>query len=173
MENTTTLIDVLEWISQHFLGFISFLSLFIEIAPIKIKPLTFIVNWLNKPVRNDIEAMKSELQGNIDNIKKELKGEIDQIRAQQAAENESIDQLIKSCDLAEMSRIRWEIIEFSNSIENGQMHVRDEYRHIMDDNRKYHALIKKYKMENGIIDEEMEKINNHYEENKNSTSVYF
>ena len=54
-----------------------------------------------------------------------------------------------------------------------QKHTRDEYRHIKDDNRRYHALISKYQMENGVIDEEMEKINSHYDANKDSTSVYF
>ena len=75
--------------------------------------------------------------------------------------------------MAEISRIRWEIIEFSNSIENDQLHVRDEYRHIKDEYKKYELLIKKYNLENGIITEEIEKINKHYDENKNSNSVYF
>ena len=75
--------------------------------------------------------------------------------------------------MAEISRIRWTIIEFSNSISNGQLHVRDEYRHMKDEYKKYENLIDKYNLENGIVTEEIEKITKHYNDNKNTPSVYF
>ena len=83
------------------------------------------------------------------------------------------DELIYSNEMAEISRIRWTIIEFSNSLANGQLHVRDEYRHIKDEYKKYEGLIEKYDLENGIVTEEIEKINNHYNEFKDTPSVYF
>ena len=84
-----------------------------------------------------------------------------------------MDDLISSTELSEISRIRWNILEFANSIDNDQKHIRDEYRHIKDEAKRYHALIEKYDIDNGIIDEEMEKINKRYEENKSSSAVYF
>ena len=44
---------------------------------------------------------------------------------------------------------------------------------LKDDNIRYHTLIEKYELSNGLIDEEMMKINEHYENNKDNTSVYF
>ena len=120
-----------------------------------------------------MKQMKEELNNKIESVEKNLKEEIEQVKAEQHKENSRIDDLIRSNEMAEISRIRWEIIEFANSIENGQLHIRDEYRHIKDDNRRYHHLIEKYDLQNGVFDEEMEKIEKHYEENKDTSSVYF
>jgi hypothetical protein len=117
--------------------------------------------------------MKIELNKNINSVKEDLKLEIESIKKEQIQQKESIEDLTKVNELNEISRIRWEIIEFANSIENKQLHIRDEYRHIIDDNKRYHALIEKYELDNGVIDEEYEKIYKHYMENKGANKVYF
>lgn len=172
MNEATTLADVINWCGQHILEIAVVLSVFIEITPIKINPITLFLNLLFKPIRNEIAEMKAGIEQNITELKSELKNDIQTVVNQQSNELGTIDKILESQDLAEMSRIRWEIIEFSNSIENGQLHVRDEYRHIKDDNKKYHQLINQYHLENGIIDEEMQKINDHYEKYKDSTQIF-
>lgn len=173
MEDPITFSDVLGLLKEYFIQIIVVIGLFVEITPIKINPISWLLKLLFKPIHDDMKSMKDELNKKIDGIKQDLTKEIDQIRIEQKQENNRIDELIKSNEMAEISRIRWEIIEFSNSIDNGQLHIRDEYRHIKDNNRRYHALIQKYELDNGVVDEEMEKINKHYEENKDTTSVYF
>ena len=173
MENTINFLDVINWIYNHLIELLVILSIFIEITPIKFNPISWLSKVLFSALRKDMEDMKKELNENIGNVKTDLMGEIDNIKAEQQNEKNSIDQLTITTEMAEISRIRWEIIEFSNSIENGQLHIRDEYRHIVDDNKRYHTLIDKYGLENGYFEEEYEKIFKHYEENKNSISVYF
>lgn len=168
-----TFMDVIQWCTSHIVELLLFLSVFVEIIPIKVNPVTAILNLLFKPIRKDMNDMKTELNNNINSVKVELKQEIDQIKNEQSRQSETIKQLIETSEMDEISRIRWEIIEFSRSIDNGHLHTRDEYHHIKDDNRRYHFLIEKNKLTNGIIDEEVDKINKHYEENKDSTSVYF
>ena len=158
MDNTITLMDVLLWLKQNIFQIIVVLGVFFEITPIKINPISWLMKILFKPIREELKVMKEELNDKIDSVEKNLKGEIDQVKAEQRRENNRIDELIKSNEMAEISRIRWEIIEFSNSIDNGQLHIRDEYRHIMDDNRRYQKKKKKYDLQNGVFDEEMEKI---------------
>lgn len=172
MNETVTLVDVVNWCGQHILEIFVILSIFIEITPIKINPISLLLNLLFKPIRKDISDMKSVMESNMDTLKSDLQSDIQNVINQQNNELTTIDKVLESQDLAEMSRIRWEIIEFSNSIENGQLHKRDEYRHIKDDNKKYHQLIEQYHLENGIIDEEMENINSHYEQHKDSTQIY-
>lgn len=151
-----------------------FLSIFVEITPIiKFNPISWISNIIYKPIYKYIDTIKIDINKDINSVRDELKEEIDQIKLEQTSEKDSINELVKSIEMNEISRIRWEIIEFSNTLENGQLHIRDEYRHIIDDNKRYHSLIKKYGLENGVIDEEFEKIKNHYESNKNSPAVYF
>lgn len=168
-----TLMDVFNFCGKHILEIIAFISIFVEIAPIKLHPITFLLDLINKPVRQDIASLNTSINKSIDDVKSELKKDMDVLKERQDLEEEKISELIKANEMNEISRIRWEIIEFSNSINNNQKHIRDEYRHIKDENRRYHELIEKYDLSNGLIDEEMEKINEHYEANKNSVNVYF
>lgn len=172
MENIT-LMDVFNFCVKHLLELIAFISIFIEITPIKVKPISFLLNLINKSVREDISKLDTSIKSNIDDVKNEFIKDIKEVKERQNLEEQKIMELIKTNEMNEISRIRWEIIEFSNSINNDQKHIRDEYRHIKDENRRYHELIEKYNMSNGIIDEEMEKINRHYEQHKESANVYF
>ena len=177
MENSTLVTDffqvVLNWSGSHVIEILIFLSLFIEVSKIKINPISAIVKFLFRPIRKEIENLGIKIQQDMDDMKQELKDEINLLRLDQEKEKEAIDQLIYANEMAEISRIRWEIIEFSNSLTNKITHVRDEYRHVIDDYKKYETLIKKYDLKNGIITEEYEKITDHYNLNKNSNSVYF
>ena len=148
-------------------------SIFIEITPIKLNPIKWIISFIFKPINEEIESMKEEINTKFDTLEENIKKEIELMREEQNTQKESIEDLLKVNEMNEISRIRWEIIEFANSIENKQLHIRDEYRHIIDDNKRYHSLIEKYELDNGIIDEEFEKIEKHYKENKNTNSVYF
>lgn len=168
-----TAMSVLSWIWDHIVAIVLVLSIFFEISKIKINPISSLMKWLFKPIRKDMDDMKQEINKNIDSIKSEFKQEIESLRSQQQADASRIDSLIETNEMSEVSRLRWEIIQFSNSLENGQKHIRDEYRHIKDDYDRYHTLCDKYDLKNGIIDEEMEKINARYDANRLSNSVYF
>ena len=165
--------QVWEWLGKYILWIIGFVSSFIEITPIKINPISWLLSLLFKPMKKEIDSMKKEINTRMDEMKSELKEEINQLRLDQQRQQETTAELIKSNEIDKINQIRWEIINFSRSIDNKQLHLRDEYRHIKDINRQYHELIEKHKMTNGYIDEEMEKIDEHYEKNKDSNQVYF
>lgn len=168
-----TAMSVLSWIWDHIVAIILILSIFFEISKIKINPISSLMKWLFKPLRKDMDIMKQEINKNIDSVREEFKVEIESLKAQQKSDADRVDELIETNEMTEISRLRWEIIQFSNSLENNQKHIRDEYRHIKDDYKRYHSLIEKYNLDNGIIDEEIEKINKRYEENRSSSAVYF
>lgn len=173
MGTNDVIIAIINFLSENVLFIFAFLSIFIEIVPIKIKPISWLMKLIFKPVKEDITNLENKLSSDISDVKEELKQEIDQIRSEQTKSKENMDKLIESLEMTEISRIRWEIIEFANTIKNNQLHTRNEYLHIKDDIRKYHELIAKYNLQNGIIDDASEEIDKHYDENKNSMSVYF
>ena len=177
MENSsivvTALQDILTWAGHHVVEIIIFLSLFLEISKIKINPISALIKFIFRPIRKEINDMKEEIKNDMDELKNDLTSQINSLRKDQEKEKEAIDELIYSNEMSEISRIRWEIIEFASSIGNGQLHVRDEYRHIKDDYKKYEKLIDKYELDDGAVSEDMEKINEHYNENKDTTSVFF
>ena len=177
MQNSTLFVgglqSILTFMSHHVVEIIILLSLFIEVSKIKVKPLSAIIKFIFKPIRTEIEELRKEFKSDIKDLKDDLTAQIDSLKEDQEKGKEAIDELIYSNEMAEISRIRWSIIEFSNSLTNGQLHVRDEYRHIKDEYDKYEGLVKKHDLKNGIVTEEIEKIIKHYDENKDTSSVYF
>lgn len=167
-----TWLQVVSWIWDHILQIVVVLSIFFEVSKIKLNPISWLMNSLFKPIRKDMADMKNELNTKIDKMGADLKEEIESLRAQQSADMDKINSLIEATEMSDISRIRWEIIEFYNSIENDHKHRRDEYRHIKDDYRRYQDLIPKYKLQDSTIDEDMKKINERYDANINSPSVY-
>ena len=65
-----------------------------------------------------------------------------------------LEALEKSIDENEIDRIRWEVLDFANTCRNGRRHTKEEFDHIIAQNDKYHNLLEKYKMENGVFDAE-------------------
>lgn len=116
---------------------IAFLGVFVEITPIKINPISSLLKYcgskLNEDLRNDIKDMKSD-----------------------------IEKLDNKVDANEIDRIRWEILDFSNSCRNKRKHTRDEFLHIIELNQKYHKIIKEKGIENGQIDLEYDFIEGIY-----------
>lgn len=96
------------------------LSVFVEVTPIKINPISSLLKFMGRSLNADL---KSEL-----------------------------DRIAKKVDENEIDRIRWEILEFANSCRIGKKHTYDEFKHIIDLNVKYHAIIKERGLTNGQID---------------------
>ncbi|QNM12751.1 MULTISPECIES: hypothetical protein [Bacillota] len=69
----------------------------------------------------------------------------------------------KTVDQNEIDRIRYEIMDFANSCRNHRQHTKEEYHHIVDINTKYHRLIKKHGIENGVLDTEYAYIERTYQ----------
>lgn len=65
---------------------------------------------------------------------------------------EAVAEIRDSIDDNEIDRIRWEILDFANSCRNGRLHTKDEFIHIIALNAKYHDILKKRNLTNGLID---------------------
>ena len=134
--------QVFDWISANLptLGWIiAILSIFIEISPIKISPLSAIIKWISKIITGDT--------GNkIDSLIKKV-----DILENNVTENEK-------------DRIRWEILDFANSCRNDRKHTRDEFQHIVTLNDKYKNLLEKTHDKNGVFEVEMKYIKDLYAE---------
>ena len=122
---------------------VSFVSIFVEITPLKFRPITWLMSRLFKSIRMEIASVKSEINDNLDSKFGELKDEVTELKTRQEEHENKIQEMIHGNEMDTIARIRWEILEFSNSIENGQMHTRDEFLHVKDNFKRYHMLIEK------------------------------
>lgn len=76
------------------------LSVFIQIAPIKINPWTSLIKWIGRSLTSNINDKLIKMENDL----KSLSFDID--------ENEK-------------DRIRWEVLDFANSCREGRRHSKD------------------------------------------------
>ena len=149
------------------------LSVFIDINPkIKFNPIKAILNYFGKWLNNSIQK---EISG----FKQEVNTKFEQLQAEQVAQRETLNKLIADQENKEISKLRWDIIDFETSILNEEKHSREQYRHILDCVRKYKRMAESSDY-TCISEEDYQKIcesestiKNHYEQNRQDQSVIF
>ena len=109
-------------------------SIFIEITPIKINPIKSILNWIGKQLNSSMELKLKE-------FKEEVNQKFTELKDEQMAQRETLNKIVIDQENKEISRLRWEIIDFDNSIMNRMKHSRSQYRHILDEAAKYEQIV--------------------------------
>lgn len=105
-------------------GIVVLVSVFVEITPIKINPISKCLGWLGKKINGQVLEKVEDLGKKLDATEKKI-------------------------DENEIDRIRWEILDFANSCRNGRHHTKDEFDHIIQQNDKYHKILEEREMTNG------------------------
>ena len=106
------------------IGVIAILSLFIEFTPIKLNPLSDLLNWIGKRTNKDITERIEKLEDQV--------GEISQRQEESEAEDlkrEAIN-----------ARIR--ILRFSDEIRRGLKHSQESFDQTLSDITKYEQYCK-------------------------------
>ncbi|MBQ9973364.1 MAG: hypothetical protein IJP02_00215, partial [Oscillospiraceae bacterium] len=105
------------------------LSVVIDIAPVKFSPWKWIFrqigNMLMPDIREDIRLIKNELQRQGTDI-----------------------------DENEMDAIRWEVLNFANECRIGRKHTKEQFDHVLAQEKKYRRLLEKNNRDNGVFDQE-------------------
>ena len=106
------------------IGFFVFVSIFIEISPIQMNPLSSLCKWIGNNINKDIKDKLSQTKLIMDNMQSQL----NKIQEQQ--------------DRLEVNDMRSQILDFSNSAMNGRRHTKEEFDHIISVHTDYEQLIK-------------------------------
>ena len=144
-----------------------FISIFVEVNPkIKFNPIHAILSYIGKSFNSGIEE-------EIKQFKSEVNKKFEDLRKEQAAQRDTLDKIIIDQDNKELSRIRWEVIDFYHSVVyNKEKHSRDQYRHILDQSNKFERIYASIHTDNfnneDIIKmrEAAESIKSHYEKHR-------
>lgn len=143
--------------------FTTFISIFIEVIPVKINPISFLFNKIGSAFNHSVDARIEEydqiLQSKIDNINQQIL----ELRDQNKEQYELLKTQSRDIDVAEVNRLKLEILNFGNKLSQQKKFTAEEYRTIMDCYTRYHDIIDKYDdLQNGKIDVEYNTIVNHY-----------
>lgn len=120
---------LIEWIGEHIVAVLLTLSVFIQIAPIKINPWSSLFKWIGKTLNANLEKEVSDLKT-------------------------AVKQISSDIDENQKDRIRWQVLDFASSCRDGRLHTKDEFQHIIALNDKYKKLLAKTNDTNGYFDEQ-------------------
>jgi len=161
------------------------LGIFIDVTPaIKFNPIKAILSWfgsyLNKSIQNEINGFKDEVNVSLDEFKTEVNNRFDAVQREQNAQRETLNKIIKDTESREVSRLKWEIIEFETSIRNEQKHNREQYRHVLDSAEKFQRIAASEDSYVSIpqvdliaVKESSAVIQAHYDKYRNTQDLYF
>lgn len=159
-----------DWVAVVFV-----FALFIDLTPgIKFNPIMFIVKKAGKAFNNSIDvkidAFGKEMNDRVD----EINGKIEALDTRIDSLEESSVSIARSVDVAEVNRLKLEIMSFSRALSQNQRFSSEQYHTMMDNYQRYHNIIDKYEdLENGKIDVEINVIRDHYEKNVLSGEYLF
>ena len=156
------IIEAIEAIKQNGWGIITGLmlvSVFIQITPIKINPLTWLGKHATLTIRWIGKQLNSELYDKIHETQLQLDEHLKQ--ADERFEKEETKR-----DLERISRIRWEILDFGYSIKTNT-YRREAFDHIFEQYEDYKKLLTKHSKQNGQTDRAMKQINDIYNKRMN------
>lgn len=131
---------------QTLVALLAFFGIVIEVSPIKINPITFLLNKINAPIKNEIKALKDD----VETLKGEIKTKID-------IQTSRIDEI-------RIQELRKDILNFSNSLSRGKLFPRESYADVFEAHTEYENLIKKYGLTNGRVDFAITNIRKKYNE---------
>ena len=121
---------VAEWLGGNWGWLILIMSVFFEITPIKLHPVSALLGWVGK-------KMNGSLQKDFDDFKAETRKSFQKVEERQ-------DKAEKDADLLRMSGIKTTVLDFANSCMNGRLHTKEEFDHVIAENKVYEKLVKKY-----------------------------
>ena len=113
--------------STALLTFVVFLSIFIEIVPVKINPLSSIFKWIGNVVNKDINEKLSSVSTKLEDVSTRI-------------------------DMIEVNNMRTQILDFANSCMNERRHTKEEFNHIVDLHSQYTDIIEEKGIKNGRMD---------------------
>lgn len=163
---------LMDWV-----GVVAIISVFIDISPIKVNPIGFVVNrlgsYFNKSIDDKVGAFSVEMQAELNLMKQEFTTQLNTLKTEMEKIDEKQNVQVRKMNDNEIRRLRYEIIEASSSVTNGIKKPIDAYIHIMQVYDDYHRMIEENGLTNGQIVEEFNIVREHYKVNHSKGLTYF
>lgn len=139
------------------------LSVVFQVSKIPINPWGWLLRKISSAITKEVNAQLKQIEKEKEQDNKEVLDSLTKIR-------EDIAEIYKTLDLDKIDNIRGEILNFADSIYNGENHSREQYHRIIEKNGTYHELLEKRNLNNGVLDLAMQTILNSYHEHEENNS---
>jgi len=105
---------------------------------------------------SDLEEFKTSTNNTLTELKKGTADNCNKLQRR-------LDEMEKSNDMQTMRQIKAHILDFANSCRNGRKHTMEDFKNVLDENREYENLVKKYNLKNDIYTEDLKYIKKIYQ----------
>ena len=160
------ILDLFQLIATYFPWLSSvdlILSVVFQVSKIPINPWGWLLRTISSAITKEVNAQLKQIEEEKERNNKEVLDSLTKIR-------EDIAEIYKTLDLDKIDNIRGEILNFADSIYNGENHSREQYHRIIEKNGTYHELLEKRNLTNGVLDLAMQTILNSYQEHEENNS---
>lgn len=160
------ILDLFQLIATYFPWLASvalILSVVFQVSKIPINPWGWLLRTISSAITKEVNAQLKQIEEEKERNNKEVLDSLTKIR-------EDIAEIYKTLDLDKIDNIRGEILNFADSIYNGENHSREQYHRIIEKNGTYHELLEKRNLTNGVLDLAMQTILNSYQEHEENNS---
>ena len=134
--------EVFDWIAGHWAFCAFVLGMIFEIPKLKLRPFTRLIKWIGSISNKELCTRLDKIDGDVEG----LKAELEQVKLENEAQ-------MKQIDMNDANRIRTTILDFANSLRNGNRHTQEEFDHIIDQNDLYQTYMLKYRFKNGRFEQ--------------------
>lgn len=145
---SNSLEPVVSWLGGNWGWVLAVFCVFFEIAPIKLHPISYVLNWLGKKLTSGIKQDIADLRADTD--------------ANFAAMDARLTANEKAVDMQRIAGIRTVVLDFSNSCLIGRIHTKEEFDHVLSENKVYETLVKKHEIQNEVYAEAYDYIKRTY-----------
>lgn len=114
----------------------------VQIAPIKINPWSFILEWVGKKLTSDLSKKIDKIENKQENICTTISNMQLEVKT-----------VKKEFELKNANDWRWDILDFFNSARNGRPHSKEEWDHAVDQVKKYERYVEIHGIDNGVLEE--------------------
>lgn len=146
------------------------LLLFVEFNPkVKFNPISSFISWIGRKFNSSVDKQVSQFK---DDTNKRL----DSIDAKNDEQDKNLQQVSTDLKKLQLSSIYFEITDFEASVINNEKFYREQYRREIDNETLYKNLAKELGLSReqariAEIEESMETIREHYNENRSSNDM--
>lgn len=126
--------EIINFIQNYWLSVFTLISIFIEITPIKINPISSLLKWIGSQINKDIKEQLTEQNQKLDVL-------------QEKHENTE-----SRLDNIELNNMRSRILDFANSVMRERKHTQEEFNYIFKLHSDYEELIKEKRYPNKQLD---------------------
>lgn len=119
---------VIQLVQENLLLTVIGVTCLIQISPIKINPWSAIMKSIKKYLVGDLMDEVQHVKSEVANANKEISNE-------------------------RVQRIRWNILDFTNSCRRGTIHTREEWDHCIDELKWYVQYCQDKDIQNGVIEQ--------------------